>query len=303
MGHEIKNIHDKFFKSLLSDRDIAIDWLRTFLPQPILEQLDITSLAPASNSFITPELQESFADVVFKCKLSGSKEGYLSIILEHKSYPDEYAAIQLLFYVANAYIIQWKSKFPLEPVIPVLFYHGKENWQYRPLSSMFNKLPESIRAFVPDVFPVFVDATQMSDETFLSMGNLFLGSALLLQKYSRSPEDLVKKASQIFGSLDTSGHRNLLPTLFVYFVEMAEIPVEELNRLLETLPKSIKSDFMSTYEKILEKGIEKGIDLEKINIISKGLSNGLSLEILAELTNWPLEKVRQIAVQLKKSTD
>ncbi len=299
MPQEVHNVHDKFFKALLSDRQIAIDWLRTFLPVEVATHLDLNTLTSASTSFVSQELQETFADAVFKCRLSEtSKETYVSVLLEHKSYPDKFTAIQLLLYLAQAYAEQWKSRQHLEPVIPILFYQGKQKWEYLPLSALFSDFPEAFLVFLPDFSPLFIDLLRLDDDLLKSIRNSLLSSALLLQKYVRTPKVLLQKIHDIFSTLDPAGDRNLLPVFFVYFVEVSQIPPEKIEQLLAQLPTTIKSDFMNTYQLIIEKGIEKGIEegIEKgeVNFVLKGYKNGLTLEQLVQITGWPEEKVADI---------
>ena len=69
MAKDINNIHDKFFKELMADRQNAIDFMQFFLPDSILKHIDIQSLEHQKNSFIAPDLKEVFSDAIFSIKL------------------------------------------------------------------------------------------------------------------------------------------------------------------------------------------------------------------------------------------
>ncbi len=89
-NQNINNIHDKFFKSILSKTDVAKDFFKTFLPKDVLNVIDLNTLKFTKNSYIPSKLKETFADLVFECKLKNSEHSALiSILLEHKSYPDK----------------------------------------------------------------------------------------------------------------------------------------------------------------------------------------------------------------------
>ena len=80
------NIHDKFIKTILSDKDNAKVFLKTFLPEKISNKIDFSTLKYANKSFISDELKETFADIIFECNFKNSNQSkYISILLEHKS--------------------------------------------------------------------------------------------------------------------------------------------------------------------------------------------------------------------------
>ncbi len=117
---KIQNPHDRFFKSFIYEN--AIDFLKTFLPQNISGIIDFDSLSIENNSFVSDALSETFSDAIFKCRLKNTKEDiFISILIEHKSYPDKYVAIQLLNYLADAYWAQLKQSNSLQLIIPFIF--------------------------------------------------------------------------------------------------------------------------------------------------------------------------------------
>ncbi|MBK8652731.1 MAG: Rpn family recombination-promoting nuclease/putative transposase [Haliscomenobacter sp.] len=61
MPKEIRPPHDAFMKSLLSDIDIARDFLKTFLPERLQALLDFQSLKAEQTTFVTPELSDTLA--------------------------------------------------------------------------------------------------------------------------------------------------------------------------------------------------------------------------------------------------
>ena len=49
---KIQNPHDKFFKETFGNLAVAKDFLRNYLPQNIMDIVDINSLEPQKDSFI-----------------------------------------------------------------------------------------------------------------------------------------------------------------------------------------------------------------------------------------------------------
>src|SRR5665811_630107 len=88
----IQNPHDKLFKALMADMPSAVNFLAEFLPQEIVELIDLTKLQRMESSFVSGDLAEIFADAVFSCPLKDTSSGqslYICVLVEHKSFPDD----------------------------------------------------------------------------------------------------------------------------------------------------------------------------------------------------------------------
>ncbi len=302
---------------MMAEKDIAIDFLKQFLPPEVSALIDYDSLVMQKDSFLDDKLREIFADSVIQCRMKDDSESvfYLSVLIEHKSYPDKNVAVQLLQYLVNAYQFQLKNEKALYPIIPLLFYHGKQTWEYRPLSGLFPDLKPRLRRYIPDFDTVFVDLVRISDSEILEIENIFLHSALIMQRYTDFPEELpdqLKRILQRF-AVEKLCRKNFEQAIFVYFFEISNLKREELMNLVKSIPKHKKSELMTTYEMIeqigvekgiekgMQKGIEKGIEQNKVEIILKGYQKGASIEFLAEITGFTVERVDEIIMQNQES--
>jgi len=149
----INNIHDKFFKNVLSDIDIAKKFIASFLSPDVLQHINIETLQYAETDFILQDLKEIFSDIVFTVTKKDDKEIYISIILEHKSRPDDFTAVQLLLYIAYGYYKQYKNTRSLQMILPIVFYHGKQKWIFKTINDLLNELPLELRQFIPALLP------------------------------------------------------------------------------------------------------------------------------------------------------
>lgn len=64
MSTPLSNPHDRFFKDLFSRQEAARDFLQHYLPTDIVPLLDLDSLDIRKDSFIDPDLQEHFSDLL-----------------------------------------------------------------------------------------------------------------------------------------------------------------------------------------------------------------------------------------------
>jgi predicted transposase/invertase (TIGR01784 family) len=129
----MKNLHDKFLKEKLYEKQNAIDFLRLSLPADVLQVLQLQTLSPTQSSFIPSHMRELFSDIVYQCRLTSNEEVYCTILVEHKSYNDPFVSFQIGEYIFAAYRQQIKNKEKFSVVIPLLFSHHEGEWKYRPL--------------------------------------------------------------------------------------------------------------------------------------------------------------------------
>lgn len=128
MGSFIHQPHDRFFKCSLTEKKIAIDFLKTYLPTEIYKRIDLATLELTDKSFILPKLREIHSDIIYRCQLDG-KASYVFFLVEHESTArDELMAFRKLQYTIGAmeqHVRQGNKKLPI--VLPICLYHGKQS--------------------------------------------------------------------------------------------------------------------------------------------------------------------------------
>ena len=130
---KVQNPHDKFFKDTFSNPFVVRDFVKNYLPEPILKMVDLSELEIQNSSHVDEELSEVFSDMVFRTKIN-QRDGYLYFLFEHKSYPDRMVALQLLTYMVRI----WNQKINkridthIPVIIPMVIYHGETKWKISP---------------------------------------------------------------------------------------------------------------------------------------------------------------------------
>jgi hypothetical protein len=160
--------HDKFFKETLSDRETTIDFLQHYLPRELQEVVVLDTMTPEKQSFIEPDLQESYSDILYKTT-TNEQPGYIYFLFEHKSYRSPKIALQLLKYMLNIWEQKTKEKDNKLPIIiPLVIYHGKEAWQIPlNLSSIIsgaNILSDEVKDYIPDYQYLLYDLAPYGQE-------------------------------------------------------------------------------------------------------------------------------------------
>jgi len=149
MNHETLNHpHDCLTKEILSRKENARDFFLHYLPAHIRDLLDLDSLEICKDSFIEAELDEYFSDLLYRINISdnvsdnvsGSQEeqggeqqgGYVYVLFEHKSTPEEWVAFHLLRYqvrIWELFLKQNEKAKRLPVIVPLVLYHGQKKWR------------------------------------------------------------------------------------------------------------------------------------------------------------------------------
>ncbi len=278
--------HDEFFKATFGRLDIALDYLQNMLPATLQQDLELNKLERVNGSFVSPALQEYFSDVVYQSPLKiGNQSAVLSFIFEHKSKPEPRPHLQLLRYMLDAWTEQLhQNNKKLNPIIPILVYHGKQGWKKRDFDSYFGKkLPESILPFLPRFDYIFTHVTDMSDEQILELGTGLLINTFLMLKHIHDPDFIMHNAELIFINLtEPHSQQDFIVLVLAYFYKNSQLAEEKIHSFIQNLPKTLNKTAMSTYDMILAKGIKIGIEEERQRLEEELLQMEKELLLRAE---------------------
>ncbi len=258
---EIDNPHDKFFKEVFGQPDIAADFIANYLPAEVVAELDLSAPELVKDSFIDAKLQEHFSDLLYKVKLRGAKtEAFIFFLLEHKSTPDAWVALQILRYLLEIWEqekLAGAKKLP--PIFPVVFYHGNSKWRF-PVN--FNALVdfsgrEHLQPFVPEYRYFLCDLSQLDHSQW--SGDSALQTAMLMMKNIRRRQLRIYLRSVI--TRIAKQPKDFFQACLTYISNAAEyVSLKELDTLLrEVLTGKKGVDFMPTIAQTLrQEGRQEG---------------------------------------------
>ncbi|MBU0055399.1 Rpn family recombination-promoting nuclease/putative transposase [Escherichia coli] len=89
--------HDAVFKSFLRHPDTARDFIDIHLPAPLRKLCDLTTLKLEPNSFIDEDLRQYYSDLLWSVKTQEGV-GYIYVVIEHQSKPEELMAFRMMRY-------------------------------------------------------------------------------------------------------------------------------------------------------------------------------------------------------------
>lgn len=293
MPSRTQSPHDEFFKEIFGDLDRARDFLRDTLPSDVRELLDLSRIERESESFLSEELAETYADLVFSCPLADST-ALVAILLEHKSWAPKHPHLQLLSYMLGIWQRAEKSGKPLPLVIPIVLYQGREAWTVHSLSQSIESLPDRLRTFLPDFSFLLIDLFRIPGEELRAhYGNRSVLLAMELMKAIFTRDEvkaLMERLTPADGPLDHDLAMRFLRVVLRYIFRRSDTDASEA--LSFALHPATREVTMTWEEQILSRGVEKGrqegrqegLRASKLEDARKMREHGIAWSVVTDVT-------------------
>jgi predicted transposase/invertase (TIGR01784 family) len=276
MPNQIPNIHDVFFKQVLSDPELAGTFLREHLPPEVTSLLGPETPQPIPGSFVDEELQEHHSDLIFRVHLNAGGAAFAYVLMEHKSAPDQAARLQLLRYVVRL-LSRWydqnEKQLPLPPVLPLLVHQGPKGWELScEFADLFGAVPEALRPYLPSFRHVLADLAPMEDHALSR--EIRLRAFLKALKYGRR-QDLQNRLYTVLAEAPVLDEKDLLVILTYFDKGPISIDSTVMHETLQRLVPERKERIMGWFSQpYYDKGKAEGK--------AEGLAEG-EAKILAHL--------------------
>ncbi len=314
---EIQNPHDKFFKKVFGDPLRAKDFLVNYLPESIVDIIDVDSLELQKDSYIDQELQESFSDLLYKTKVN-KWVGYLYLLFEHKSYPSRDIAFQLLKYIVRIWDRKIEGLGQLPVIIPLVIYHGKDTWKIRSvleeIISGYNELPADIKRLIPNYEFLFYDFCRFTDEEIKGETTNQIAIMLMREIQAKGPSaivDITSKIAILIRQIEDqslgleyfeiimryifSARSDLTKDKFNEMIKKIETTYPEGSEMAMNLAELFRQEGM---ERGMERGIKVGTKQSKIEVAKNALREGVELDLIARFTGLPKAEIEEIAEEM-----
>jgi predicted transposase/invertase (TIGR01784 family) len=259
------NPHDGYFQAIMRNKESAVDFLKNYLPADILRFIDIKTLQIKKDSFITKELKRFYSDILYQVAIKDHK-AYIYLLFEHKSYPEKLIAFILLKYMVKIWELECKQQPELRllpPIIPLVFYHGKEKWNIgsRLSDSIFLGDREELKVWIPDFTYTLYDFSPYSDAQI--KGSILLKICLDLFKHIFD-KDLshVRKIIQLLKalSLDERTALEFIEATFWYIMSVRDDANPGILREIveQAISKEAGGVVMTVAEQLKQEGRKEG---------------------------------------------
>ncbi len=305
--------HDAVFKRFLRHPETANDFLMLYLPEAIRQRCDFATLRLQSASFIDEDLRAWYSDVLWSVRTTCGA-GYIYVVIEHQSSPDNHMAFRLMRYAIAAmqrHLDAGHKTLPL--VVPMLFYHGATS----PFPFSLNWLdefadPQLAKKLYGNQFPL-IDVTVMPDDEIVQHRRVALLE--LMQKHIRQRD--LSGITESLAAVVMLGYTSprQLRMLFHYMLQYGNTaePGVFLRRLARRLPQ-YEETLMSIAQKLKQEGrqegrhegrqegrlegrlegLQEGSRREALRIAGSMLQNGLDKETVQKITGLSADELKPL---------
>jgi len=283
-----KNIHDKSYKDLFSNKDVFIKLIQNYVSDTWGSKLEEENLSLIDKSFILQDYEKIESDIVYKASIE-NQEVIFYILLEFQSTVDYSMPIRLFFYmssiwreiVKNTEKNEFKRKdFKLPAIVPIVLYNGKERWT---TTTKFKEKVNNADMFgnnVVDFEYVLLDVNRYNTKELMQKGDI--SSAIFLLDQDNNMNELLLKIRDIalyFDNLSDKDKnlikhwlRNTVDNDIIKDIEnVLDVDKREVDEMTSNVSKCINEYF----EKAKKEGIEKGIQQGMQQGIQQGMQQGM----------------------------
>ena len=278
MVESLPNPHDAFFRHSFARVETARQFLLTFLPAEVCAVLDLRSLHLTKESFVDADLKSSQSDLLFEVSLAGQptdaeapadhessnnprRRALVYVLFEHKSTPEPTTPLQLLRYMVRIWEQRQKQSLPLPPVIPVIVYHGVQEWTTARTLQELLEGPAELLAYTPDFVSHLIDLGRYNDDD-LPQEHLTQAALLLLKYIART--ELADRLGRVLALLrellsQPDGLEKLRAFLVYVSVGTKQVSQQQLRLQIEKIYGQRGTEIMRTIaEEWVEEGREEG---------------------------------------------
>jgi len=312
---DIYQVNDSFFHKIFDSPENSRDFLEKVLPVGLKEQLDLVNIEIEDTKYVSNQFKKGYSDIVVKTSLK-TKEGKkkpvdIYFIIEHKTEGRVEIFIQMLKYMVFEWEKDYNNNNPPRVIIPVVFYHGIDQWKIPPSFADQFDVDEEVKRFLLDYQYVLFDTNSWNfrDESNKELKkNVFLFTAMVLMKAAYKND--TSAILEIFNFWHDRGfieNKDVALFFLAYISHTHEISREQLKKMLDeskidggeimpTLAQQMKEEFMQTLgPQLKDEGKKEGMEEKAKETAKELIKRGVDMDIIQDATGLSREELEKIA--------
>lgn len=302
----MKDIDDRGYTLLFSNKEIFRQLVTSFVQEEWVKDLDFSNCELVPGVFISPNYEKTFSDLLYKVKLR-DRDFYIVILLEFKSAPALFVAVQVLGYIMDFYrhlIASEKKKDlrKLPPVFPIMLYNGEKPWTTPLDISELIEGHEILGDFALHFkcFPIIEYA--YAEDLLLRIGNIVATLFLAEMHY-----DFERLANQLLALFDRTEDKQAISLFLNWLKQMAiyeridESHYREFERIYyeRTEVTMLENAIRKEKKQIREQGWKDGKSEGMLEVAKIMLQNGEPIEKIKLYTGLSEEQIRKLQQELQ----
>jgi predicted transposase/invertase (TIGR01784 family) len=266
------NVHDAFFKEMLSRPEHAASLLQQILPASIAARIHFDSLAPCAGSYVDEALKERHSDLLFSVPLEG-RPALVYLLFEHQSTVDALMSFRLLRYEVRIWE-RWLRDNPgarkLPVILPVVLHHSVDGWTgtvaFEDLLDVDQATLADVAPYVPHFQFLLEDISHETDEALRARAITALARlSLWCLRHAREPWELVDRLGAWLDLVrEVRGAPHGVAALvrimrYIFATNEPDQPEALVRRLLAAVGEEGKEEIMTAADQLIERGREQGL--------------------------------------------
>ena len=277
-----KNIRDNSGKIVFGDNILCAQFLRGFVPVPLLKSVQPEDIEDVSERYIPLFTSEREADVVKKIHLQDEKTVYLISLIEHKTEVDYNVIMQLLRYMIYIWedyekemlkkreeqierekqgkstaeekiLTSAHKEFKYPPIIPIVYYEGRGEWTAAMNLKDRIYLSDIFEAYIPDYEYVLMRLHDYSNEQLMEHGNEM--SLILLLNKLQSLADLeglseLKDYQQNVIANTPEHLLDIIATITTILLTRLKLPAQEIEEYVSLIKEKKMPELFEKFEEV-----------------------------------------------------
>ena len=263
--------HDAAYKRIFAHARTTADLLRGFVGD-LAHHLDFTTLERLPASFVTEQLGQRHADLLWKMQTVKRKWLYLLVLLEFQSTVDSRMALRMLDYTIR--VLQGLVRDDLDPdarfppILPLVIYNGHRRWNApTEVRDQFAPVPRELVGYLPRHRYLLLDLKAL-DPLLLPVENVV--SLVTMLEHAGSQAQLEELGASLADWLRRIGETELLDSFEAWITQVLEertgprgrpdlnIGTEEESGMSSVLAERVRKWGDELNQQWLEKGIRQG---------------------------------------------
>ena len=287
--------HDRFYKDLMQDIEVAREFLLNYLDQDIRARIDWDTLALYDTSLIGEANKQLYADVMYAAQTKQHKSEVF-FILNHQRKADPLLPIRQLEYILGTLKKSIKQKKQPAFILQLTWYNGKKG-PYPYAQSIFDYFQEKelARKLLASPCPI-INAHQISDQELASHQKTNVLE--LFMKYGDNPELLewLEVHEDIARKLEKNKY---ISRSLEYVSEVGCHRLEDLLTTFEKVSAKLKETMLTTAQQIrkegMQQGMQQGMQTRNLEIAKNMLLNlHLGMEVVQKATGLSRAELKKL---------
>ena len=268
--------HDRYFKDLLEDIDIAKEFLLTYLDQAISKQIDWPTLAPYDVSLIGADNKQRYADVVYRAQTKKPSKTAVFFVLNHQRKADKLLPIRSLEYVLGTLKKTIKQGLVKPGFIVHMTWYNGQGKPYPYARSIFDYFADKelakqlLYSAHQIITPAEVSDEELARHEKMAILGLFMkyGDDAQLLKWLEAHPQVASKLAE---------HKYIERSL-EYVAEVGCHKLEDLLATFEKVSSKLKKTMLTTAQQLRQEGMQLGIE-QGIEKTAKNMLFQLGLDL------------------------